>query len=141
MTLSFTDFELEMVNSNCSHDSVEVLDGDNYQAPSVGKDKICSLRNCQSHTLVVIGYHLYVCLYIIIRSRFWHFITFCLVFQKILVQLWLVITSNLFPGRYCGNELPHPVTSFSNALVVNFISDASVGRKGFRATYMASTSG
>uniref|UniRef100_A0A671NKB8 CUB domain-containing protein n=1 Tax=Sinocyclocheilus anshuiensis TaxID=1608454 RepID=A0A671NKB8_9TELE len=51
------------------------------------------------------------------------------------------ITSNLFPGRYCGNELPHPVTSFSNALVVNFISDASVGRKGFRATYMASTSG
>uniref|UniRef100_A0A673MBN3 CUB domain-containing protein n=1 Tax=Sinocyclocheilus rhinocerous TaxID=307959 RepID=A0A673MBN3_9TELE len=44
-------------------------------------------------------------------------------------------------GRYCGNELPHSVTSFSNALVVNFISDASVGRKGFRATYMASTSG
>ncbi|KAF4095682.1 cubilin isoform X1 [Onychostoma macrolepis] len=79
VTLSFTDFEVEMVNSNCSHDSVEVLDGDNYQAPSV--------------------------------------------------------------GRYCGNELPHPVTSFSNALVVNFISDASVGRKGFRATYMASTSG
>uniref|UniRef100_A0A8C1I6Q0 Cubilin (intrinsic factor-cobalamin receptor) n=1 Tax=Cyprinus carpio TaxID=7962 RepID=A0A8C1I6Q0_CYPCA len=79
VTLSFTDFEVEMVNSNCSHDSVQVLDGDNYQAPSV--------------------------------------------------------------GRYCGNELPHPVTSFSNALVVNFISDASVGRKGFRATYMASTSG
>ncbi|XP_016093659.1 cubilin [Sinocyclocheilus grahami] len=70
VTLSFTDFEVEMVNSNCSHDRVEVLDGDNYQAPSV--------------------------------------------------------------GRYCGNELPHPVTSFSNALVVNFISDASVGRKGFR---------
>ncbi|XP_026057290.1 cubilin-like [Carassius auratus] len=79
VTLSFTDFEVEMVNSNCSHDRVEVLDGDNYQAPSV--------------------------------------------------------------GRYCGNELPHPVTSFSNALVVNFISDGSVGRKGFRATYTASTSG
>lgn len=36
VTLSFTDFELEMVSSNCSHDAVEVLDGDNYQAPSIG---------------------------------------------------------------------------------------------------------
>ncbi|XP_059183305.1 cubilin [Centropristis striata] len=78
VTLSFTDFELEMVYSNCSHDAVEILDGDNYQAPSI--------------------------------------------------------------GRYCGTELPHPVTSFSNALVVNFISDQSVSRKGFRATYSASTS-
>lgn len=43
-------------------------------------------------------------------------------------------------GRYCGLEIPHPVTSFSNALVVNFISDESVSRKGFRATYTASTS-
>lgn len=36
VTLSFTDFELEMLNSNCSHDAVEILDGDNYQAPSIG---------------------------------------------------------------------------------------------------------
>ncbi|XP_066539114.1 cubilin [Hoplias malabaricus] len=79
VTVSFTDFELEMVNSNCSHDAVEILDGDNYEAPSV--------------------------------------------------------------GRYCGKNVPHPVTSFSNALVVNFVSDSSVTSKGFRATYMASTSG
>ncbi|XP_017555843.2 cubilin [Pygocentrus nattereri] len=79
VTLSFTDFELEMLNSNCSHDAVEILDGDNYGAPSV--------------------------------------------------------------GRYCGIDIPHPITSFSNALVVNFVSDASVTRKGFRATYVASTSG
>ncbi|KAG9276492.1 cubilin [Astyanax mexicanus] len=79
VTLSFTDFELEMINSNCSHDAVEILDGDNSDAPSV--------------------------------------------------------------GRYCGNDVPHPVTSFSNALVVNFVTDASVTRKGFRATYTASTSG
>ncbi|XP_065114614.1 cubilin [Paramisgurnus dabryanus] len=79
VTLSFTDFEVEMVSGNCSHDRVEILDGDNYDAPSV--------------------------------------------------------------GRYCGYELPHPVTSFSNALVVNFVSDSSVQKKGFRATYMASTSG
>nr|XP_033495310.1 cubilin [Epinephelus lanceolatus] len=78
VTLSFTDFELEMINSNCSHDAVRILDGDNYQAPVI--------------------------------------------------------------GRYCGNEIPHPVTSFSTSLVVNFISDYSVSRKGFRATYSASTS-
>uniref|UniRef100_A0A4W4F6Q8 Cubilin n=1 Tax=Electrophorus electricus TaxID=8005 RepID=A0A4W4F6Q8_ELEEL len=78
VTLSFTDFELEMLNANCSHDAVEILDGDNYGAPSV--------------------------------------------------------------GRYCGSDLPHPITSFSNAFVVNFVSDSSVTKKGFRATYMASTS-
>lgn len=78
VTLSFTDFELEMINSNCSHDAVEILDGDNYQAPSI--------------------------------------------------------------GRFCGFEIPHPVTSFSNSLVVNFISDYSVAKKGFRASYSASTS-
>ncbi|KAF0028409.1 hypothetical protein F2P81_019496 [Scophthalmus maximus] len=78
VTLSFTEFDLERVYSNCSHDAVEVLDGDNYQAPSI--------------------------------------------------------------GRYCGTELPHPVTSFSNSLVVNFVSDRSVSMKGFRATYSASTS-
>lgn len=36
VTLSFTDFELEMIYSNCSNDAVEILDGDNYQAPSIG---------------------------------------------------------------------------------------------------------
>ncbi|XP_041670250.1 cubilin [Cheilinus undulatus] len=78
VTLSFTDFEIEMIYSDCSHDSVNILDGDNYQAPSI--------------------------------------------------------------GTYCGSEIPHPVTSFSNALVVNFISDSSVSKRGFRATYSASTS-
>ncbi|CAL8311895.1 unnamed protein product [Merluccius merluccius] len=78
VTLSFTDIDLEMINSNCSHDAVEILDGDNYQAPSI--------------------------------------------------------------GRYCGSQIPHPMTSFSNALVVNFVSDYSVSKKGFRATYVASTS-
>ncbi|KAM6900418.1 cubilin [Xenentodon cancila] len=78
VTLSFTDLDLEMINTDCSHDVVEILDGDNYQAPSI--------------------------------------------------------------GRYCGSEVPHPVTSFSNALVVNFISDHSVSGRGFRATYTASTS-
>ncbi|KAM6953504.1 cubilin [Aplochiton taeniatus] len=79
VTLSFTDFELEQLYTNCSHDAVEILDGDNLQAPAI--------------------------------------------------------------GRYCGTEIPHPVTSFSNAMVVNFISDVSVSKRGFRATYSASTSG
>ena len=53
----------------------------------------------------------------------------------------LVVVIFIFPsGRYCGTEIPHPVTSFSNALVVNFVSDSSVAVKGFRATYTGSTS-
>lgn len=39
ITLSFTDFELEMVNTNCSHDAVEILDGNNNEAPVLGKKK------------------------------------------------------------------------------------------------------
>ncbi|KAM3593822.1 uncharacterized protein V6R79_022582 [Siganus canaliculatus] len=78
VTLSFTDFELEVSSSNCSHDAVKILDGDNYQAPLI--------------------------------------------------------------GRFCGLEIPHPVTSFSNSLVVNFVSDYSISKRGFQATYSASTS-
>ncbi|CAL1576609.1 unnamed protein product [Knipowitschia caucasica] len=77
VTLSFTDFELEN-HPNCSHDAVQIRDGDNLQAPAV--------------------------------------------------------------GLYCGTELPHPVTSFSNAMVVTLLTDSSVSGKGFRATYSASTS-
>lgn len=43
MTLSFTDFELEMINWNCSHDAVDVLDGDNYQAPSIGSPPVSAV--------------------------------------------------------------------------------------------------
>uniref|UniRef100_A0A671G2W0 Cubilin n=1 Tax=Rhinolophus ferrumequinum TaxID=59479 RepID=A0A671G2W0_RHIFE len=43
-------------------------------------------------------------------------------------------------GRYCGATMPHPVTSFSNALTLRFISDSSVSFDGFRATYAASSS-
>uniref|UniRef100_A0A8C0FEB1 Cubilin n=1 Tax=Bubo bubo TaxID=30461 RepID=A0A8C0FEB1_BUBBB len=43
-------------------------------------------------------------------------------------------------GRYCGATMPHPVTSFGNALVVNFISNNSITARGFRATYAASSS-
>uniref|UniRef100_A0A8C8BEW9 Cubilin n=1 Tax=Otus sunia TaxID=257818 RepID=A0A8C8BEW9_9STRI len=43
-------------------------------------------------------------------------------------------------GRYCGATMPHPVTSFGNALVVNFISNNNINARGFRATYAASSS-
>ncbi|KAI4562255.1 hypothetical protein MJT46_011217 [Ovis ammon polii x Ovis aries] len=43
-------------------------------------------------------------------------------------------------GRYCGPSLPHPITSFSNALVLKFVSDSTVNFGGFHATYAASTS-
>ncbi|KAJ8276925.1 hypothetical protein GJAV_G00069430 [Gymnothorax javanicus] len=78
VTMSFTDFNVENVYGNCSSDYVELLDGDNFQAPSI--------------------------------------------------------------GRYCGIEVPHPITSYSNALVLKFITDQSYSGKGFRVAYGASTS-
>ncbi|KAE8596094.1 hypothetical protein XENTR_v10015965 [Xenopus tropicalis] len=78
VTLSFTDLEIEFRNDNCTLDYVEILDGNNPDAP---------------------------------------------------VQ-----------GRYCGRTIPHPITSFSNALVVKFVSNNSTSAKGFHATFAASTS-
>lgn len=44
-------------------------------------------------------------------------------------------------GRYCGSTIPHPITSFSDTLLVNFISNDVHSSRGFRAIYAASTSG
>ncbi|XP_044150585.1 LOW QUALITY PROTEIN: cubilin [Bufo gargarizans] len=78
VTISFTDFQTEARNHNCSEDFVEILDGDNYGSPS--------------------------------------------------------------RGRFCGAAIPHPVTSFSNALVLRFVSNANTNVKGFHASYSASLS-
>ncbi|KAM9307657.1 cubilin [Gastrophryne carolinensis] len=78
VTISFTDFDTENRNRNCSEDFVEILDGNNIGSPS--------------------------------------------------------------KGRFCGQVLPHPVTSFSNALVINFVSNNFSTYRGFHATYAASTS-
>ncbi|KAM8967664.1 cubilin [Pelodytes ibericus] len=78
VTLSFTNFETEDWNRNCTTDFVEILDGNNYDAPSL--------------------------------------------------------------GRYCGSTIPHPITSFSNSLVVKFISNNISNAKGFHASYAASSS-
>ncbi|XP_020662303.3 cubilin [Pogona vitticeps] len=43
-------------------------------------------------------------------------------------------------GRYCGTTMPHPVTSFGNALAINFISNNATTAKGFRGIFTASTS-
>ncbi|KAM9673713.1 cubilin [Trichechus inunguis] len=43
-------------------------------------------------------------------------------------------------GRYCGISMPHPVTSFSNALTLKFVSDSRVNSEGFHALYAASSS-
>ncbi|KAL0627634.1 Cubilin [Plecturocebus cupreus] len=43
-------------------------------------------------------------------------------------------------GRYCGNTMPHPLTSFSSALTLRFVSDSSVSAGGFHATFTASVS-
>ncbi|XP_040449627.1 cubilin isoform X3 [Falco naumanni] len=76
--LSFTDFDIENSSQNCTTNFVEILDGNNYEAP--------------------------------------------------------------LQGRYCGTTVPHPITSFSNALVVNFISNNNFASRGFHATYTASSS-
>ncbi|XP_023561215.1 cubilin [Octodon degus] len=43
-------------------------------------------------------------------------------------------------GRYCGSTMPHPITSFSNALTLRFISNHGNNYAGFHALYAASTS-
>ncbi|XP_078278371.1 cubilin [Rhinoraja longicauda] len=43
-------------------------------------------------------------------------------------------------SRYCGSTIPDPITSFSDTLLVNFISNDVHSSRGFRATYAASTS-
>ncbi|XP_071475764.1 cubilin [Marmota flaviventris] len=43
-------------------------------------------------------------------------------------------------GRYCGTSMPHPITSFSSALTLRFVSDSGLNFDGFHATYAASTS-
>ncbi|NP_001003148.2 cubilin precursor [Canis lupus familiaris] len=43
-------------------------------------------------------------------------------------------------GRYCGTSMPHPITSFSSALTLRFVSDSRVNSDGFHATYAASSS-
>uniref|UniRef100_F7D8H4 Cubilin n=1 Tax=Ornithorhynchus anatinus TaxID=9258 RepID=F7D8H4_ORNAN len=43
-------------------------------------------------------------------------------------------------GRYCGSTLPAPVTSFSNSLIIRFVSYSILASKGFRAVYEASSS-
>ncbi|KAJ7371964.1 hypothetical protein OS493_021390 [Desmophyllum pertusum] len=40
-------------------------------------------------------------------------------------------------GRYCGGNMPAPIRSSSNKLLVKFISDQSIARTGFSATYTA----
>ncbi|XP_037084279.1 tolloid-like protein 2 [Pollicipes pollicipes] len=39
-------------------------------------------------------------------------------------------------GKYCGYQLPEPLTSSSNNLWVRFVSDGSVEKPGFSATFM-----
>uniref|UniRef100_A0A669E0J6 Cubilin n=1 Tax=Oreochromis niloticus TaxID=8128 RepID=A0A669E0J6_ORENI len=51
VTLSFTDFDLERIFANCSHDFLEILDGDNYNSPTIG------------------SYSLYVCLLVCFGNK------------------------------------------------------------------------
>ncbi|XP_053408750.1 cubilin-like isoform X2 [Mercenaria mercenaria] len=44
-------------------------------------------------------------------------------------------------GRYCGDAMPVPLTTTQNVLYVRFVSDASVTRAGFRATWQVSCGG
>ena len=41
-------------------------------------------------------------------------------------------------GRYCGNLLPEMVRTRSNMMTVQFVTDSSVTKGGFRAIYTQS---
>lgn len=45
------------------------------------------------------------------------------------------ILSYIDKEKYCGYQIPSPITSVSNVMEVWFRTDASVERSGFRATY------
>ena len=44
-------------------------------------------------------------------------------------------------GRYCGGNMPAPIRSSSNELLVKFISDQSIAHSGFAASYAAESTG
>ncbi|XP_061178089.1 cubilin-like [Saccostrea echinata] len=43
-------------------------------------------------------------------------------------------------GTYCGRTIPSPITSSGSAMIVQFVSDRSIQRSGFRALYTKSLS-
>lgn len=43
-------------------------------------------------------------------------------------------------GTFCGNVIPAAVASTSNFLTVHFVTDSSVNRRGFNATYRSADS-
>lgn len=38
-------------------------------------------------------------------------------------------------GKFCGSKVPHPILASGNRMYLVFKSDASVQRKGFKATH------
>ena len=40
-------------------------------------------------------------------------------------------------GRFCNKSLPAPIRTFSNQMWINFVTDGSFTRPGFRATYIS----
>lgn len=48
-------------------------------------------------------------------------------------------SSSLLIGPFSGTSLPSPITSSSNKLHIRFTSNASVRRRGFRASYRGKT--
>lgn len=44
-------------------------------------------------------------------------------------------------NKFCGSQVPDPVTTTQNSMWVKFVSDGSVHNTGFQATYAASSAG
>ncbi|MGH0159306.1 UNVERIFIED_CONTAM: hypothetical protein FKN15_040677, partial [Acipenser sinensis] len=133
VTLSFTDFSLENKNGNCTTDVVEILDGNNYAAPSVGKP---ALHESEDPIQIL---HIF--------PWFSHCSLVC--YGNRMLQLqpspncvndYLEIREGNarghLVGRFCGNSLPVNYTSvIGHILWVKFVSDGSIGGAGFRATF------
>ncbi|XP_033110748.1 cubilin-like [Anneissia japonica] len=45
------------------------------------------------------------------------------------------LNANVLAGPLCGQEIPQPIKSTSNTMLLNFVSDYSVANAGFRAGY------
>uniref|UniRef100_A0A8B9TKW5 Cubilin n=1 Tax=Anas platyrhynchos TaxID=8839 RepID=A0A8B9TKW5_ANAPL len=147
--LNFTDFDIEDHHS-CNYDNVAVSNHRNFKhfLNESGEMLAKEEAYCAIESAVTISSPLYPakypnnqnCSWIIQAQEPFNHVTLSFTdFDYV-----EILDGNNYEaplrGRYCGTTMPHPITSFGNALVVNFISNNNVTARGFHATYVASTS-
>nr|DBA25188.1 TPA: hypothetical protein GDO54_012746 [Pyxicephalus adspersus] len=161
VTLSFTDFQIEDRNTNCSEDFVEIFDGNNYGSPSKGR--YCGQGIPHPVTSFTCGGDLHMengifdspaypenypenteCVWNILSAPgnrlTLSFISFSLQRSENCSTDYLEIrednATGTLIGRFCGDSLPNNVSTIvGHILWVKFVSDGSVSGPGFRASF------